>query len=100
MLYDGDGNRAAKSANGVVTRYLVDDLNPTGYAQVVDELTGGAATRTYTPMGCRGAAKTKVRERVGLLIRHALLSHLDSAWWAVRDSNPGPPACEAGALTS
>jgi hypothetical protein len=21
-------------------------------------------------------------------------------WWAVRDSNPGPPACEAGALTS
>src|SRR4051812_6631310 len=21
-------------------------------------------------------------------------------WWARRDSNPGPPACEAGALTS
>ena len=48
MLYNGDGNRVAKSVNGVVTRYLVDDLNPTGYAQVVDELTSGAVTRTYT----------------------------------------------------
>ncbi len=48
MLYDGDGNRVAKSASGVITRYLVDDLNPTGYAQVVDELTSGTVTRTYT----------------------------------------------------
>jgi RHS repeat-associated protein len=32
-----------------VTRYLVDDLNPTGYVQVVEELNGsGAVTRTYT----------------------------------------------------
>ena len=48
MLYDSDGNWVAKSVSGVVTRYLVDDLNPTGYAQVVDELTSGAVTRTYT----------------------------------------------------
>ena len=48
MLDDGDGNRVAKSVNGVVTRYLVDDLNPTGYPQVVDELTSGVVTRTYT----------------------------------------------------
>ncbi len=48
LLYDGDGNRVAKSVNGVITRYLVDDLNPTGYPQVVDELTSGAVTRTYT----------------------------------------------------
>ena len=49
MLYDGDGNRVAKSVSGVVKRYLVDDLNPTGYPQVVDELNGsGAVTRTYT----------------------------------------------------
>lgn len=33
-------------ANGVVTRYLVDDLNPTGYPQVVEET--GSAPRTYT----------------------------------------------------
>ena len=48
IVYDGDGNRVAKSANGVVTRYLVDDLNPTGYAQVVEELSGGIVQRQYT----------------------------------------------------
>ena len=48
IIYDGDGNRVAKSVNGVVTRYLVDDLNPTGYAQVVEELVGGAVSRQYT----------------------------------------------------
>ena len=45
ITYDGDGNRVQKMANGVVTRYLVDDLNPTSYAQVVEET--GSAPRTY-----------------------------------------------------
>jgi RHS repeat-associated protein len=44
MVYDGDGNRAAK--NG--TQYLVDDANPTGLPQVVEEIAGGAVQRTYT----------------------------------------------------
>ncbi|HEY1646627.1 MAG TPA: RHS repeat-associated core domain-containing protein [Terracidiphilus sp.] len=52
IVYDGDGNRVAKTvvANGVptTTYYLVDDLNPTGYPQVVEELQGGAVTRQYT----------------------------------------------------
>lgn len=48
LVYDGDGNRVAKTANGVTTRYLVDDLNPTGYPQVVDELTNGVVIRTYS----------------------------------------------------
>jgi RHS repeat-associated protein len=48
IVCDGDGNRVAKTANGVTTQYLVDDLNPTGYAQVVEELTAGAVTRQYT----------------------------------------------------
>jgi RHS repeat-associated protein len=52
MLYDGDGNRVAKSvtSGGVTTTtdYLVDDLNPTGLPQVMDELTNGVVTRTYT----------------------------------------------------
>jgi RHS repeat-associated protein len=48
LQYDGDGNRVAKTVGGVTTRYLVDDLNPTGYSQVVEELTGTAVTRTYT----------------------------------------------------
>jgi RHS repeat-associated protein len=37
MQYDGDGNRVGKTVNGVNTYYLVDDLNPTGYAQVLEE---------------------------------------------------------------
>jgi RHS repeat-associated protein len=47
IVYDGDGNRIAKTAGGVTTTYLVDDLNTTGYPQVFDELTGAAVTRTY-----------------------------------------------------
>jgi RHS repeat-associated protein len=49
IVYDGDGNRVAKTVSGVTTRYLVDDLNPTGYVQVVEELsTNGAVQRQYT----------------------------------------------------
>jgi len=47
-VYDGDGNRVAKTATGVTSRYLVDTNNPTGYAQVVDELTTNQVSRTYT----------------------------------------------------
>ena len=48
LVYDGDGNRVSKTVNGVTTSYLVDDRNPTDYAQVVEELVNGAVTRTYT----------------------------------------------------
>lgn len=48
ITYDGDGNRVAKTVSGVTTKYLVDELNPTGYAQVVEELSGGVVTRQYT----------------------------------------------------
>jgi len=47
MVYDGDGNRVARTVVGTTTKYLVDSLNPTGYAQVIDELVSGAVTRTY-----------------------------------------------------
>jgi RHS repeat-associated protein len=48
LQYDGDGNRAAKAAGGVTTRCLVDDLNPTDYAQVVEKIAGGVVARQYT----------------------------------------------------
>ena len=48
MVYDGDGNRVAKTVNGVTTRYLVDDLNPTGYAQVLEETVNGSVQRSYS----------------------------------------------------
>jgi RHS repeat-associated protein len=60
IAYDGDGRRVVKTVttptNTVTTFYLVDDLNPTGYAQVLEELTldpadprltSPAATRVY-----------------------------------------------------
>ena len=37
IVYDGDGNRVQKTVAGVTTTYLVDTLNPTGYAQVIGE---------------------------------------------------------------
>jgi RHS repeat-associated protein len=53
MIYDAFGNRVAKTVNGVTTQYLVeDDVNPTGYSQVIEELTGpigaGVVARVYT----------------------------------------------------
>jgi RHS repeat-associated protein len=48
IVYDGDGNRVAKTVAGVTTRYLVDGRNLTGYAQVLEELSGGAVQRVYT----------------------------------------------------
>ena len=46
--YDGDGNLVAKTVGGVTTHYLVDSNNPTGYAQVVEEIVGGQVVRQYT----------------------------------------------------
>jgi RHS repeat-associated protein len=48
LLYDGSDNRVSKTANGVTTKYLIDDLSPTGYPQVVEELTSGSVTRRFT----------------------------------------------------
>lgn len=48
IVYDGDGNRVSETVAGVTTLYLVDTQNPTGYAQVVDELQNGAVVRRYS----------------------------------------------------
>jgi hypothetical protein len=61
LQYDGDGNRVAKTESGVTTRYLVDDLNPTGYAQVVEEVESGSVERTYTHgLGSRNSCGSPV----------------------------------------
>jgi RHS repeat-associated protein len=39
IMYDGDGNRVSKTVAVMTTTYLVDDQNPTGYAQVLYEST-------------------------------------------------------------
>jgi RHS repeat-associated protein len=48
LVYDGDGNRVQEIANGQIKSYLVDDRNPTGYAQVVEEIVNGSVNHTYT----------------------------------------------------
>ncbi len=37
IVYDGDGNRVSKTVDSTTTYYLVDDRNPTGYPQVLEE---------------------------------------------------------------
>jgi RHS repeat-associated protein len=47
MVYDGDGNRVRETVGSTTINYLIDDLNPTGYSQVLDERVSGSVTRTY-----------------------------------------------------
>ena len=39
LAYNGDGIRMTKAAGGTTNYYLVDDRNPSGYAQVLEEWT-------------------------------------------------------------
>jgi len=48
LLYNCDGDRVAKTVGGVTTQYLVDELNPTGYPQVLEEVVGGTVQTRYT----------------------------------------------------
>src|SRR3974377_431321 len=48
IVYDGDGSLVSETVGSTTTKYLVDDKNPTGYSQVMDEIVNGAVTRTYT----------------------------------------------------
>jgi RHS repeat-associated protein len=48
LVYDGDGNRVQEIVNGQTKSYLIDDRNPTGYAQVVEEIVNGSVNHTYT----------------------------------------------------
>ncbi|MGD0816309.1 MAG: hypothetical protein ABSA83_22175 [Verrucomicrobiota bacterium] len=47
FTYDGDGNRASKTVGGTTTWYLVDDRNPSGYVQVLEEHQGTTLSRVY-----------------------------------------------------
>ncbi|MBZ4421853.1 RHS repeat-associated core domain-containing protein [Myxococcus sp. RHSTA-1-4] len=48
FTYDGDGNRVARTEAGVTVHYLVDTVNPTGRAQVLEEVSGETAQVVYT----------------------------------------------------
>jgi RHS repeat-associated protein len=46
--YNGFDQLVSKAYAGLTTQYLIDDLSPTGYPQVVAELVNGQPVRTYT----------------------------------------------------
>ncbi len=48
LTHDCDGARVAKTVGAVTTRYMVDELNPTGYSQVLEEVSGGDVKVRYT----------------------------------------------------
>jgi RHS repeat-associated protein len=50
FVHDGDGNRVRKITASTTNYYLIDDRNPTGYAQVLEELTtvGSTPANLYT----------------------------------------------------
>ena len=48
LLYDGDGNLVAETANGVRTWFIVDTQSATGYSQVVEEHEESLADRSLT----------------------------------------------------
>jgi RHS repeat-associated protein len=48
LVYNADGNLVGKTVNGVTTQYLVDDMNPTGLPQVIEETVNGVVQRRYT----------------------------------------------------
>ena len=47
ITYDGDGNRASKTISGTTTCYLLDDRNPSGYVQVLEEYQSSSLSRVY-----------------------------------------------------
>jgi RHS repeat-associated protein len=47
ITYDGDENRMSKTVGGTTTYYLLDDRNPSGYMQVLEEYQGSTLSRVY-----------------------------------------------------
>ena len=60
IVYDGDGNRVSKTVAGVTTLYLVDSLNPTGYAQAVAEAASNGAAQEGYYYGLEQIGRVKV----------------------------------------
>ncbi len=48
FIHDGDGNRIVRTEASATTRFLVDHLTPTFYAQVAEEVASGAVLATYS----------------------------------------------------
>jgi YD repeat-containing protein len=72
IVYDGDGNRVAKTTATGTTKFLVDELdelNPSGYAQVVDELQQCGVSNLYLGLGTDQRAPDGQRDAHDQLLR-------------------------------
>jgi RHS repeat-associated protein len=58
-VYDGDGRRVRKITGAGTTNYLIDDRNPSGLPQVLEEISGGVVQRVYV------CGLTRISERQG-----------------------------------
>jgi RHS repeat-associated protein len=65
LTYNGDGSRVRKTANGTNFFYLVDDRNPSGYAQVLEEWTAGGGVTNLSRVYNWGLALISQREASG-----------------------------------
>jgi RHS repeat-associated protein len=65
--YNGDGIRVSKTAGGTATLYLVDDRNPSGYAQVLEESTASGGTTNLSRVYNWGLSLISQREAGGAL---------------------------------
>lgn len=68
IVYDGDGNRVSKTTPNGTTQYLMDDVNPTGYAQVLDEVQNGrrcSDLHLWSRANCTESATTFAESAAG-----------------------------------
>ncbi len=71
-LYDVDGNRISATVNGETTVYAVDENNPTGYSQVVEEMTAGGVIKVSYILGQAVIGQAKTAAADGRLADNAL----------------------------
>ena len=62
FVYNGEGIRVRKTVGSTNTLYLVDDRNPTGYAQVVEEFTTSGLTTNLAKTYVYGLALISQRQ--------------------------------------
>ena len=67
LWYDGDGNRVKKTVGSTNFFYLVDDQNPSGYAQVLEEWAVSSGTTNLSRVYNWGVALISQREANGTI---------------------------------
>jgi RHS repeat-associated protein len=68
VTYDADGNRVRKVVGSTTTLYLVATVNPTGYPQVVEELTVSGGSTNLAKVYTHGPALISQRQISGPMV--------------------------------